>query len=371
MQNDTNRLPRFTLRHLFFFVFPTDVKAVQSVCKSFRELINSDLELWKNWCFSSCQELAFLKDQNEQHCLPTGCDWKWLFRCLQSVLSRDKLDSSKFTGCGCILDTKIIYAGEWKDGRADGRGLQINVQTQMAYVGEFLNDQQDGFGILVEKQKLVYKGQWKNKKRCGKGIQLYANHRQYEGEWIDDLPNGHGVFTWGSNRSYKEQERYDGDFLVGRRNGNGTYFWPSGDIYIGSWKEGKQDGYGKYVWKTGSNYEGYWLQNEKHGHGVFVWPNGDRFEGEWVEGIPTEPERCTHPDIKEAILKKICTRSVAGMRSNLGQIYMKCQTCDIRVCIVCYENCHSTHNCPRSLRFWSSLNNCGCTCSFWKRRRTD
>jgi len=356
-------LPRLVLRNLFYFIAPDDAISVFIACKLFRDMLRSDFVFWKNMCLAAQPELSFdfLAD-----CLPPTRDWKWLFLCCQNKLTEKSLSSEKkITGLGSLNDSKILYLGEWREGKPEGKGLQIHLQNKSVFVGDFLDGQQSGFGVFSEQGKL-YKGNWEKKKRVGFGYQEYITEkRSFEGEWKQDQPNGRGIYIWGTDLPTSQQERYEGEFLIGRRHGAGNYTWPTGDRYEGNWKEGRQDGFGTYFWKTGSKYEGMWKENKKHGFGTFVWPNGDNFEGEWEDGIPVEVEMSMHEDVKRAIAEKQCTNVVEGLRTKMGQLYKSCTKCSIRVCVVCSSTCHSNshlHSCPPSSVFWSSLNNCGCSC---------
>jgi hypothetical protein len=44
----------------------------------------------------------------------------------------------------------------------------------------------------------VYEGQWRQDKACGFGVFIdVASEAKYEGYWYDDLQHGEGIETWG------------------------------------------------------------------------------------------------------------------------------------------------------------------------------
>lgn len=80
--------------------------------------------------------------------------------------------------------------------------------------------------------------------------------------------------------------------------GLGTYISPSGNKWVGEWKNGKMDGVGTCVYSDGKKYEGDWKNGEWNGQGTLhIWEgyeyytggfkNG-RFHGKGVYTRPTE-----------------------------------------------------------------------------------
>lgn len=77
-----------------------------------------------------------------------------------------------------------------------------------------------------------------------------------------------------------------GDIFVGeyrnlKRNGHGVYKFAGGGEYDGEYVNGAREGQGTLVMPDGSKYTGTFINNKREGHGVFVYSNGDRFEGGW------------------------------------------------------------------------------------------
>ena len=67
-------------------------------------------------------------------------------------------------------------------------------------------------------------------------------------------------------------------------NGYSTYRFPSGDTYIGQFKNGKQQGQGTFVWASGEKYEGGWIDGVQSGFATFYWTDGKSQKGVWADG---------------------------------------------------------------------------------------
>jgi hypothetical protein len=87
-------------------------------------------------------------------------------------------EKNKFEGKGVYLNSNDLgkYDGEWKNGRRDGRGIEINYPTT---------------GCTNR-----YDGEWKNGQKNGRGIEISYSTRginKYEGEWSFNSKNEQGV----------------------------------------------------------------------------------------------------------------------------------------------------------------------------------
>ena len=54
----------------------------------------------------------------------------------------------------------------------------------------------------------------------------------------------------------------------------GTAFWPSGEKYVGEFKDNKMHGEGKYYYPSGAMYEGQFRYDKFNGIGIFHYPDG-------------------------------------------------------------------------------------------------
>jgi hypothetical protein len=101
----------------------------------------------------------------------------------------------------------------------------------------------------------------------------------YTGDIHYQEPNGYGrlIFTSGA----RKDQVYEGNFVSGYITGRGTLTWPSGDKYVGEWKDNKENGQGTMTWPSGSSYVGEYRDDVKNGRGVYTWSDGSKYNGEW------------------------------------------------------------------------------------------
>ena len=109
------------------------------------------------------------------------------------------------------------------------------------------------------------------------------------------------------------------------RNGQGTFTWPSGDKYVGGWKDGKIHGQGTFTGADGRKYVGGYKNWTPHGQGTFTSADGRVENGIWKNGDLVERN-----NIKTQIAKKEPTQKqqVAKKKSRAWefmQLY-HCQT---------------------------------------------
>eukprot|EP01118_Nematostelium_gracile_P014813 TRINITY_DN584_c0_g1_i1.p1 TRINITY_DN584_c0_g1~~TRINITY_DN584_c0_g1_i1.p1 ORF type:complete len:336 (+),score=46.62 TRINITY_DN584_c0_g1_i1:37-1044(+) len=226
--------------------------------------------------------------------------WKWFVRCFAIEQVVDGLGSHMITLSGA---SKIILIGNFKKGELEGEGIQV-----------FRKNDKSRFAIS-------------NSFKIGK---------------ID----GQTVFVWRSGA------KYVGNYSKGHRTGHGIHYFVSGDVYEGEYS-GKKEGYGIYRFNTGVVYEGHWKKGLMNGNGSLFWPQtGFKYEGGFLADVPTDENSCLHPNLREILQKGKCTTEVTGTQKHFGQFYYKCQTCQIPVCMSCFDRCHV--NCRRDVeKKWS------------------
>jgi len=62
------------------------------------------------------------------------------------------------------------------------------------------------------------------------------------------------------------------------------YYRPSGDKYVGGFRDGRQHGQGTFTYRDGSSYTGEFKDGQYNGQGTFFLPNGSvRSQGFWVD----------------------------------------------------------------------------------------
>jgi hypothetical protein len=119
------------------------------------------------------------------------------------------------------------------------------------------------------------------------GTLTWPSGEKYVGEFKDGKPDGQGTLTSPTG------QKYVGEWNDGKHNGQGTLTLPTGEKYVGKWNDGKRDGHGTNTWPTGQKYVGEWKDGERNGQGTFTWPTGQKYVpdggkyvGEWKDDKP-------------------------------------------------------------------------------------
>jgi hypothetical protein len=68
-------------------------------------------------------------------------------------------------------------------------------------------------------------------------------------------------------------------------NGYSAYTWPSGDKYIGEYKDGKMHGQGTYTYANGDKYVGEFKDDLYDGIGKLTYSDGRVEEGRFMIGV--------------------------------------------------------------------------------------
>jgi len=118
-----------------------------------------------------------------------------------------------------------------------------------------------------------------------KGVGDKETHPTYEGDVLrfyifeeNGKPNGLGTLT------HPTGEKYVGEYKDGFSNGLGTSIFPNGDKYIGEFKYGLPNGQGTYTWSDGRKYVGEFRDGYRNGQGTWTYYNGDKYVGENKDG---------------------------------------------------------------------------------------
>lgn len=120
----------------------------------------------------------------------------------------------------------------------------------------FEGDCQSGEGVLVY-YRIIYRGQFKDGKPAGQGTMQWSEGKIYKGEWSDGKPAGQGTMH------FKDGRTYAGQWQEGRYHGKGVMKYPDGRIYSGDWYKGKKHGYGELIFSDGHKLKGR-FQNDMY-----------------------------------------------------------------------------------------------------------
>ena len=89
------------------------------------------------------------------------------------------------------------------------------------------------------------------------------------------------------NPQYKGEVKREyivfGDYII---EGLGSLTVPSGEKYVGEFKDGKYNGQGIETIPNGSKYEGEWKDGKFNGQGTYTFSNGGSFVGLWKDSAP-------------------------------------------------------------------------------------
>jgi len=188
--------------------------------------------------------LAHLEDiitkaQQEKEPFSNEEDFNYGYNLMSSLKKKRKeLATSQEFRENCTKEAYLdgsIYYGNKSNNLKHGKGIYID-KNQQIYIGEFKNDKKDGFGILKDQNgAIIYEGQWKCNKYQGKGRlinfhkkstnrlfnfrnmdTIQDNWNMYEGGFLNGVYNGMGVLTIDNSRKYK------GEFKQGYIHGHGV-----------------------------------------------------------------------------------------------------------------------------------------------------
>lgn len=193
------------------------------------------------------------------------------------------------------------YEGEWKDNLSHGMGRLYNENGRMilkglwsegVYLGKpGKGEFKTGVGTVELPNKVVYRGEFKDGKIAGKGSLTFENGDVYDGEVVNGLAHGKGTFTW-----KKTGNTYTGMFRNNVMHGRGVFTFKNGNKYEGQYLSGKRHGKGRFVWTTGDKYEGRWKKDQPNGRGIWLYTNGDSYDGYLIDGLKADKGVYTFAD---------------------------------------------------------------------------
>lgn len=152
------------------------------------------------------------------------------------------------------------------------------------YSGSLVENRREGYGELTFPNKSNYKGHWKNNKFHGEGILSLCDGRVYKGKWSHGRPI-EGELTLANGN------KYEGKWALSlMHDENGKYSFAKGTVYIvyqGSFVEGMMQEFGEIQYPTGEKYVGFWKNNNICGNGEIIWHEGKVFKGKFTPKTAT------------------------------------------------------------------------------------
>jgi len=285
------------------------------VCKTFHERLRVDQYLWKNLCLNFWKERNFdVKVSletifSEIQNFNASINWSWF---AANMASEDVENGLSFKKFNTLAGRSLVSIGEMKKCKLCSFGIEIYLDGSTFYFGNFL----DG-------------------KLHGKGGIIWDGGARYFGDWQDGHREGFGTYSWANGDRYEGQFKYDG-----KKEGKGVFIYADGDRFEGFYKNDERDGWGKMIWNSSN----------------FI------YEGNFVHNEPQDTEGSLHPQLKEAINKRVCTGTVTGRSLDYGQFFYECECADY--CAVCWNSCphtaHSNTEPYKWIRRWSDGTYCAC-----------
>ncbi len=114
------------------------------------------------------------------------------------------------------------------------------------------------------------------------GTATWPSGQRYVGEWKNGQANGHGTLIYGEGPF--KGHTYIGQFLNNDQSGQGTYTIPNGERYVGEFKNGRYNGQGTYTHLNGERFVGEFKDGKYNGQGAITHPNGEKTVGEFKDG---------------------------------------------------------------------------------------
>ena len=209
----------------------------------------------------------------------------------------------KYEGKGRVeiynaFDDRIIYEGEFLNGKKHGKGKEYNKYGVVMFKGEYINGKRiiegntgldefnEGYVYQYNVYKeLIYEGEFLNWKRHGKGKEYYDyGQLKFEGEYfygkkwngieyvykedkdniINEYKNGKGYIIEEEENDHGQRVYFEGEYLNGERNGKGKVYYDFGElIFEGEYLNGKRNGKGKEYDDGKLVFEGEYLYGNK------------------------------------------------------------------------------------------------------------
>ena len=211
---------------------------------------NGRNKLWWDNCLK--KDMSDTKTEHDDRlyrgfrCVKHANEWRGLgtLQYKDGAVYQGFTNNKLFNGKGRLTHASgDIYHGDWKDGKAHGKGVYVSKESGTLYDGDWVQDEQHGFGVEMFKHGQVrYEGEYRQGAKTGKGKFMTAAGHVYEGEFLDGKFHGQGRYynadkkrtyigTFKNNTIHKCQiefadgQRYDGEVKDEMMHGAGVIYY--------------------------------------------------------------------------------------------------------------------------------------------------
>jgi hypothetical protein len=163
------------------------------------------------------------------------------------------------------------YVGEWVDNKVNGQGTLTFAISGATYVGEFKDGQYSGQGTFTFANGDKYVGEWKDNRHNGQGTLFGSNGLVInQGIWADgklvrSAPAQQAIAPSAQPSGAERDRLAAGSKLPACpvsgyfNNCFGTFVFPSGERYVGEFRDNLRHGQGSFYTSSGSVVsEGLW-----------------------------------------------------------------------------------------------------------------
>ena len=224
---------------------------------------------------------------------------------IKKVSGKLKVAPENGRGKEYILDTdKVIFQGEYKNGKRSGKGKEYDKYGYLTYEGEYLKGKRNGIGKEYYNNDLLFEGEYSYGEKNGQGVEYYDNcqykfkgiykkGKKWDGVGYNDSGEEEYILKNGCGKvkEYNDFGKliFEGEYLNCQANGYGKEYNDfNGKLeFEGEFKKGK-----KWLGKINkyNNYgdlvlEGYYEEGNINGR-VKEWDTNKNliFDGEYLKG---------------------------------------------------------------------------------------
>ena len=253
----------------------------------------------------------------------------------QKVLNKGITNYKMLRGISIILESndkgkeydnyknRVIFEGEYKNLKRNGKGKEYNNEGKILFEGEYLNNKRNGKGKeYFSNGNIKFEGEYLNGRRWnGKG---YDKNNQI----MFEIKNGNGHV-----KEYVDFESdliFEGEYLNGEKNGKGKEYYENIKLtFEGEYLNGKRHGKGNYYYpKNKMGFEGEYFNDkewngkryDQEGNIMYELKNGKGIKKFYFSGFDFTSEYNENPTLERLILLSEC-EYLNGERNGKGKEY--------------------------------------------------